>query len=408
MEGVPGRWALPLVLALLVACGARAETPLASPAATTAGQPQLLVIEGDMATTLVRGTTVRTLPSGVLSPAGDLLVAADIVPGTKKTVVRGITLAGDPALDLALGDEYTLPTAYGPAPSGFSPNGKWLVLVSRDANESRFAVIDATRSAVAQIVILSSRFTFDAIHNDGSAMYLIEHPRAGSTSYNVRRYDLNARALDPAIIFDKTQIAQFDPTLGLMDGTFHVSVAPKTGDWTYGLYMRPNGAPFVHALNVPGRYAQCIVDLAGTWTSSALFSMALSDDGRRLYVVDTAGGTASAIDALRQKVVRTSRFGARSGAGDPRATSAVVSPDGTRLYATAPRGIAMIQTSDLTLRGWVAPDLVARSLAISADGARLFALAADGVHVVELASGRDMGVLVPAPGARAIHLITSH
>ncbi len=65
----------------------------------------------------------------------------------------------------------------------------------------------------------------------------------------------------------------------------------------------------------------------------------------------------------------------------------------------------------LSLRGWVAPDLAARSLAISADNARLYALADDGVHTVDLVSGRDAGTAIAVPGpagsVRAIHLLAS-
>ena len=193
-----------------------------------------------------------------------------------------------------------------------------------------------------------------------------------------------------------------------MDGTFHVSVAPKTGDWSYGLYMRPNGAPFVHALNVPGRYAQCIVDLAGKWTATSMFSMALADDGRALYVVDTAGGTVNVIDALAQKVARRATFVSRSSSGDPRTASAAISHDGSRLYASAATGIAMLQTSDLSLRGWLAPDLAVRSLTISSDNARLYALAGDGVVVVDIASGRVLATLVDVHGARAVHVLAAN
>jgi WD40 repeat protein len=235
-------------------------------------------------------------------------------------------------------------------------------------------------------------------------MYVIEHPQAGSTAYNVRLYDLRAQSLSPDIIFDKATVAQYDPAVGLMDGTFHVSVAPTKGDWSFGLYMRPNGSPFVHALNVPGHYATCIVDLAGTWTPASMFSMALSDDGRSLYVVDPAGGTVSVLDALTQKVARKATFATR-GAGDPHAASAVISPDGTRLYASAARGIAILQTSDLSLKGWAAADLAVRSLAISSDGARLFALSGDTVQVVDAASGRVLSLLAISAGARSIHLL---
>jgi DNA-binding beta-propeller fold protein YncE len=395
------------VLLLASACGAPASTPLAAPTGTaaTTGTAERLVIESDLATDVVEtatGRRVATLPGGVLSPAKDLVVHLNA--GSGKTAVAGVDLAGGSLFALGLSGDYAFPNAYGAAPSGFSPNGQWLVLVSRDANESRFAVIDVAHGAVANTVTLGSRFTFDAIHNDGSAMYVIEHPRPGSTAYNVRFYDLRAKTLSADIIFDKGAISQYDPTIGLMDGTFHVSVAPTKGDWSFGLYMRPNGSPFVHALNVPGHYATCIIDLAGTWAPSSMFSMALSDDGRALYVVDPTSGTISVVDALAQKVSRKATFATR-GAGDPHAASAVVSRDGTRLYASAARGIAIVQTADLSLKGWAAPDLAVRSLAVSSDGARLFALTGDTVQVIDAASGRVLSQLVTVSGARAIRLL---
>jgi DNA-binding beta-propeller fold protein YncE len=392
---------------LASACGAPAAAPLSAPVGTASatGTAERLVIESDLATEVVEITTARvtaTLPGGVLAPSKDLVVHLDA--GSGKTAVSGVDLAGGSVFALALSGEYAFPNTYGAAPSGFSPNGQWLALVSRDATQSRFAVIDIAHAAVAATITLGSRFTFDAIHNDGSAMYVIEHPQPGSTAYNVRFYDLRAKTLSPDIIFDKASVTQYDPTVGLMDGTFHVSVAPTKGDWSFGLYMRPNGSPFVHALNVPGHYATCIIDLAGTWAPSSMFSMALSDDGRSLYVVDPSGGTISVVDALTQKVSRKATFATR-GPGDPHGASAVISRDGTRLYASAARGIAIVQTTDLSLKGWAATDLPVRSLAVSSDGARLFALSGDTVQVIDAASGRVVSQLATVAGARAIHLL---
>ena len=399
---------LPLVALLLAACGASA--PAASerlPAASLAqAVPARILIEGDDATRIIDASTgqpaEKTLPGGVLSPAKDLIVRLEHDRG--QTVLTAVDLAGRATPKLRLSGDYAFPSAYGAAPSGFSPSGAWLVLVSRDATASRFQIVDIAKWTLVPTVTLGTRFTFDAIHSDGSAMYLIEHPQPGTTSYNVRLYDLRAMTLSPDIIFDKASVVQYDPTIGLMDGTFHVSVAPTKGDWSFGLYMRPNGSPFVHALNVPGHYATCIVDLAGTWTTSSMFSMALSDDGRSLYVVDPTGGTVSVLDTLTQKVARKATFATR-GAGDTHAASAVLSRDGTRLYASGARGIAMLQTTDLSLKGWAVPDLAVRSLAISSDGARLFALSGDSVHVIDAASGRVVSQFATAPGARAIHLL---
>lgn len=396
--------ALALSLALAAACGSDGRAPLASPTMAVAGPAiERLVVEGTATTVVLdpaTGRTVTTLPAAQLAPSRDLLVG--LTSEGTATKLWGTDLAGRPVLDLTLSGRYAFPAAYGASPSGFSPNGKWLVAVARDDKESRFAIVDIARGALAETITLGSRFSFDAIHNDGSALYLIEHPVAGSTAYNVRLYDVGAKRLQPEPIFDKTAIGQFDPAIGLMDGTFHVSVAPTTGDWSYGLYMRPNGSPFVHALNVPGRYAQCIVDLAGKWTPSSMFSMALSGDGRSLYVVDTAGGAVSVIDAQRQKVARRATFATRGG-GDPRAASAAISPDGTRLYASGARGIAVLQASDLVLRGWLATDLAVRSIAVSRDGAQVFALSGDAVYAVNAASGRVLA-LATVPGAERIHL----
>jgi hypothetical protein len=110
------------------------------------------------------------------------------------------------------------------------------------------------------------------------------------------------------------------------------------------------------------------------------------------------------IDASTQQVIRTATFATR-GTGDAHAASAVVSRDGTRLYASAAKGVAILQTADLSLRGWAAPDLAVRSLAISSDGARLFGLSGNGVNVIDAASGRVLSQLTSAPAARGIHLL---
>ena len=403
------RW---LVVAGLLASACGASAPVASndlPAASaTRSASARILIEGDEATRIVDAATgqptEKTLPGGLLSPAKDLIVRLEHEGAD--TVLNAIDLAGRATPKIRLAGDYALPSAYGAAPSGFSPNGAWLVLVARDATESRFSVIDVSHWSFAKTVTLGSRFTFDAIHNDGSAMYVIEHPVPGSTAYNVRSYDLRVGVLRPDVIFDKASIAQYDPTVGLMDGTFHVSVAPMAGDWSYGLYMRPNGTPFVHALNVPGGYAQCILDLAGKWAPLSMFSMAMSQDGHRLYVVDAAGGNASVIDGDSQKVLNRVQFGGARSDSAVRTASAVVSRDGSRLYATSTRGIAAIYTPDMSFKGWLASDLAIGSLAVSVDGTRLYALADGAIQVIDPVSGKVLvSHLADAPNARAIHLL---
>jgi DNA-binding beta-propeller fold protein YncE len=148
------------------------------------------------------------------------------------------------------------------------------------------------------------------------------------------------------------------------------------------------------------------VDLAGTWTKQSMFSMALTADGRLLYVVDAGNGSLTAINGDTHQVWRRATFAGRPGDADGRAASAAVSPDGARLYATAAKGIAVIQTSDLTLKQWLANGLAARSLAVSGDGRRLFALSGDAVHAIDTATGAATRLATVGDGARAVHLLS--
>jgi len=416
------RWLAVAVLAS--ACTAAVPPP---------GPEELIVSEG--LSTLVldakTGATVRNLPEGVLSPTKDAIVSltsSPLICGTRIpsepcTVAAAHDLQGNRLAVWTLNGTYALPATYGPAASGFSPNGKWLVLVKRDVVLSTFAVLDLsslggpsspdvprTRESVEirtpKEVVLSSRFSFDAIHNDGGALYLIEHPVAGSTAYNVRLYEVNGKRLVPEPIFDQKQLVALDPMKGLMDGAFHASVAPVGGQWSYGLYVGRNGRPFVHALNVAARYATCIVDLPGTRTGSSMLALALTPDAKRLFVSDTGTGTVSEIDAETQKVRRSGSFVGRGGTGDGSRALAVVSPDRSRLYATASRGIAVLDTADLSLRSWAAPELAVTALALSADGSRLYALAAGSLHVIETSSGRPLGAFALPSSARAISTVT--
>ncbi len=418
-----GRWLAVAVLAATACTSPAVERPSAA--------PEELIVSAEGSTLVLdpkTGATLRTLPAGVLSPAKDAILVVrpdastcgDLKPCT---VTTAYDLNGRLLEEWSLAGRYVLPATYGPAPSGFSPNGKWLVLVKRDAALSTFAILDlsslggrSTTTGAGQAtpvakgrseqVALSSRFSFDAIHDDGGALYLIEHPVAGSTAYNVRRYEIHSKRLVPEPIFDKAQLKQFDPTTGLMDGAFHASVAPVSGQWSYGLYVRRDGKPFVHALNVAGGYATCIVNLPATSGGSAMLALALAPDAKRLFVTDTGTGAVSEIDTETQKVRRSGSFAGRGGTADTARAVAVVSADGSRLYATASRGIAVLGTADFALRSWAAPDLTVGSIALSGDGSRLYALASGAVHVLEAASGRPVAAFALPPSARAITTVT--
>jgi hypothetical protein len=69
-------------------------------------------------------------------------------------------------------------------------------------------------------------------------------------------------------------------------------------------------------------------------------------------------------------------------------SSAAVSSDARKLWFTAPRGVALVDTRDL-------------------DGRRLYALASDGTpRMIDATTGKQLGQM-PAPGASALFRVAS-
>jgi hypothetical protein len=184
----------------------------------------------------------------------------------------------------------TLPGSWGtpsigngaPSGQGLSRDGHTLVLASTGgpySSPSKFLVVDPRRAKVVRTITLRGSFTFDAMAPDGSRMYLIQYTRAASndlTHYVVRAYDLRTNRLLPGRIADRTDDEK------QMAGYAVTRTTSADGRWVYTLYQRPNGMPFVHALDTIGAAAYCI-DLPA---NKALYNVLLSlrDGGRTLAV----------------------------------------------------------------------------------------------------------------------------
>jgi hypothetical protein len=110
------------------------------------------------------------------------------------------------------------------------------------------------------------------------------------------------------------------------------------------------------------------------------------------------------IDATTLKVGRTATV-----AGLPvpattieAASTATLSQDERKLYFTAERGVALVDTRDFTLRGLFLGDRVITSVSLSQDGRRLYALSDDGaVWMIDATTGRQLGQIATA-GATAL------
>jgi hypothetical protein len=198
---------------------------------------------------------------GVVGPNGAVRYVT--VPAGKGTLVEAVGVRGGRVLRWRfLKGSYGVPlVAYDGSAGGLSRNGRRLVLVSRQAAATRFAVLDPKTFKPRAHVRLSGQWAFDALSPGGSLMYLIQYLGSPSSGrYAVRALNLNTRELYAGAIVDRREPEE------KMTGSAVSRTESRDGGWAYTFYARTNKGPFVHALDTLHRRAFCI-DLP--WRSSA-------------------------------------------------------------------------------------------------------------------------------------------
>jgi YVTN family beta-propeller protein len=391
---------------------------LASCAAQVSGPPQSaatdeLVVRTSSAVQVwdAKGDLVRSLGRAVASPDGSVYYALE---GSAPTTLRWTDAkTGRPITQLTLPGAYAFASESGPAPAGFSPNGRWLVLTGEFGAKSSFAIVDTSLVRLAAFAEIPGPFTYDAISDDGTSLYLIERisPEAAKElpgvnaayGYRVRVYDVPAGKMSETLVVDVKLASQTEGNNaetridGIMSGIYQSSVPSRDGRWNFSFYYNPSRGPFIHVLHLDSRSAFCILDLplvAGGFEKRLGWSLALTPSGKTLYAVNGPLGLVSVIDATTLKVGRTATV---PGLPVPATTiesasSSTLSRDARKLYFTADRGVALVDTSDFSLRGFFLGDRVITSISLSQDGRRLYALSSDGtVWMLDAASGRQLG-----------------
>lgn len=387
--------ALLVVVATVAACGSlKDEAPRA------ASQPahELLYVATPTGMAVVDTSTdslVASLPAGTLLPDRSRYWS---VESGDRTTVRGIDpTTGVDQVGFSLDGRWSVPTSYGPAPSGISANGKWMVLVAPpvmvtgSGTLNRFAMVDLASQRLDRIVSVNGDVGFDAVSDDGRNLYLIEH-LAPAPKYVVRVATFGGSQIFGAIKTAEPEV---------MNGLYHASVA-VSGEWFLSLYSNPGRGPFIHALNTTQLYAQCILNIPDVPVAlRPAWSLLLAKKGARLYAVNGAAGVVSQIDTAALKVLRSNIDLVTAAAALPGTPNhpAALSPDATRIYAAAERGLLVIYTGDLTVRSHYLQDRVIDSIAVSDDGQRLYVSSGGVITKVEAATGKPLGTLAAAPPA---------
>jgi hypothetical protein len=405
------RMAMAAVMALtvVVACGPRIQQgPLA-------GDYQLYVVTSTPTSTVVAVVdslthqTMRTLPLGVPSP--DWRHYYVVTKGALQDLDPN---TGAVLNSMRLDRPYQLPVVtMAGQPGGLSHNGEWVVLES--AERTHLLVVDTLFRAKPIAVDLPGRFTFDAISDDGTNLYLIQH--ADDSHYYVRLYRVSEGRLDPQIVFDKSDGAN------AMTGLRLGGVASPDGDWLFSVYARKQQSAFVHALWLGNSTAFCL-DLAGVGYSAdprALsWSVAMNSQGTRVFAVnpvlgliaDISTASTSAMPYVAQsRTFKVYGQSASLGVQDVQAKElgggVAVSPDGRTVIAGGPTGLIWIDAQSLNVTGTALDDWTIAGLTLSADGSTVFAIS-DGGLIAQLSiSGRllstfSAGAVSPLALMRAV------
>jgi len=159
---------------------------------------------------------------------------------------------------------------------------------------------------------------------------------------------------------------------------------------------------FVHVLSLAEGWAFCL-DLpqpVGMGSAEADI-LALSPDGRLLFVVDRSSGAVVVADAEQLYVRSTTNIG-----GDPLAdhAAAVVGLDDT-LFIGLANDVVALNPRSLAVQQHIPLPTSPNALGISPDGERLFVASADALYALDAGTGAELGRL-SAVGVQAIAYVS--
>ncbi|MGH2995843.1 MAG: hypothetical protein ACRDM9_05970, partial [Gaiellaceae bacterium] len=234
--------------------------------------------------------------SGVATHDGSVRYVA-LKTGRDTLVARVNADGGDVLGSRLLRGRFTIPAvAYDGSAVGLAVDGHTLVLIqprlSFPRAKTSFAILDAERLRLREVITLRGDFSFDAISPSGTWLYLVEYLSSRDpTRYLVRLYDLRAGRLLPEPVIDPREVGD------VMRGSPITRAASPDGRWAYTLYDGAGEHPFVHALDTARRTARCI-DLHGLMGYPNLYDLRLGsgdgggtltvrDDSEPLAVIDT-------------------------------------------------------------------------------------------------------------------------
>jgi hypothetical protein len=390
-----------------------------APVATAPRPPGLLLVETSTGLALVDTRDARMVAgprSGVNAWDGSSIVST-AATGSSGTRVEVRDRTG------AL--RYNLDVAGALTPRVVSSEGHYLALASgsaagstpyRPVGRAETTIVVAGPAGERVRLVLPGCVEPEAFAPQGNVLYVLDYlPPLQPERYRVRAVDLGTGSMQQLLTRDKRVIPAGAEEEMRGEGRQAVYAATRTTLFTLYTHQPDHvhtrdligggardGAPhvhaFVHSLNLDQGFAYCI-DLPAPFGEGAAegHAIALSASGDQPYVVDANSGTIARLDGANLTVDKT----AKALPGGPDHASAVVSPDGVKLFVGTGSVVHVVRTADLSAETqWTVKSPV-RGLAVSPSGAHLWVGQTHGVVALDASSGREVAT-VPIPSLTGI------
>lgn len=322
-------------------------------------------------------TVVRAVPSG----ADTRLVALNPSSGAE---LWERSLPGNLRVKVVSADGERV--ALGPAGETYYGNGRRRTKL----------VIAGGRALEPRTITLDGNFEPEAFSSDGKALFVVKYlPARAPTRYQVRRVVL-ATGREQAVYSVDKELQE------AMGGTARIQTSSPDGSRLYTLYTIGGGDEgrryaFIHVLSLDEQWAHCI-DLPPQFATAPELAnaLAVSPDGKRLYVANTAVGAVAEIDTQELKVVRNGKI--TRGFGET--AHAALDPDGT-LYVGSGNRLIGVATSDLGETDWWSLPEDVTGIQLAREAGRLYVGLSDHVALLNVFTGKIVRTIDP-PGVRRI------
>ena len=252
-------------------------------------------------------------------------------------------------------------------------------------------VADSTGADEPMRFQLSGNFEPEAFSTDGRRLYLISYvPPSAPVAYRVAQLNLETGKVSP--------VTAGKGVAETMSGTRLEQLAPADGSFLFTLYTTQpaeytrvraahgNPVAFVHTLNLDEGWAHCIGLPKELWGGDPSDqAMAVSPDGRSLYVADTARNVVAVVSVDLDTWGEMRTEAVDFGPADAGETQAVVASDGTLFVSTGSRVIKVDTATFERVGQWTTADSV---LALGFGEDELFLLEPGTIEVVDPSTDR--------------------